>query len=176
MSFKLMPIATPTSGRAAFTLVELLVVIGVIVVLMGLLIPAVSIAKGKAKTTKTVGLLSQIQAACSAYKNENGFYPEARMDQTTWATNAAELLDQLRSVSREDFREPLKDAWGQLVHYRPAKHFPFDATKTPGLIDSAEPPGADSYQLWSRGKNTRDDVSSATDPKDLGDDVVTWKK
>ena len=162
--------------RSAFTLVELLVVIGVIVTLMGLLIPAVSYAKEKAKRTKTVNLLSQIQAACSAYKNENGIYPEARMDQTTWAANAAELLDQLRTGNREDFREPLKDAWGQLVHYRPAKDFPFDPSKAAGLIDSAEPPGADSYQLWSRGKNQRDDVSPATDPKDLGDDVVTWKK
>ncbi len=44
-----------------------------------------------------------------------------------------------------------------------------------GTIDSDDPPGADSYQLWSTGPNGRDDVSGATDPKNIADDIVLWK-
>jgi len=155
----------------------LLVVIGVIVTLMGLLIPAVSLVKNKAKKTQTVNLLAQIQAACSSYKNENGHYPETEMSATGWADNADSLLIQLKTVNREDFRSPeLKDSYGTVIQYRPAKHYPFTQGITSGLIDSDDPPGADSYQLWSKGPNKSDDVSTATDPKDLGDDIVTWKK
>jgi len=161
----------------AFTLIELLVVIGVIVTLMGLLIPAVSLVKNKAKKTQTVNLLAQVQAACSSYKNENGHYPETGMTAMGWAGNAANLLIQLKTVNREDFRSPeLKDSYGTVIQYRPAKHYPFTQGITSGLIDSDDPPGADSYQLWSKGPNKSDDVSTATDPKDLGDDIVTWKK
>jgi len=167
-----------TSGprQSAFTLIELLVVIGVIVTLMGLLIPAVTIAKSKAKKTQTVNFLAQIQAACSSFKNENGYYPQADMTATGWATNANHLLTALRTVNREDFRGELKDSYGSVVHYRPAKFYPFTTGLTAGLINSDDPPGADSFQLWSLGPNKRDDVSLATDPKDLGDDLVTWKK
>jgi prepilin-type N-terminal cleavage/methylation domain-containing protein len=161
----------------AFTLIELLVVISILVVLMGLLIPAVSMVRGKAKVTKTRAFLSQIEAACGRYKNENGMYPEANMGATSWSANASALYNQLHSIDRENFRDGnLKDAFGSEIYYRPAKTYPFDDSKTVGLIDSAEPPKADSYQLWSLGSNKRDDVSPATDPKDLGDDIVIWDK
>jgi len=193
-----LPVSThPTSGSSdfrtsgqrqsiqAFTLIELLVVIGVIVTLMGLLIPAVSLVKNKAKKTQTVNLLAQIQAACSSYKNENGHYPETGMTATGWAGNAASLLIQLKTVNREDFRSPeLKDSYGSDIQYRPAKHYPFGSAEAvsaglevgSGLINSDDPPGADSYQLWSKGPNKIDEVTPATDPKELGDDIVTWKK
>jgi len=155
----------------------LLVVIGIIVTLMGLLIPAVSLVQNRAKKVKTVNLLAQVQAACSSYKNENGHYPETGMTATGWAGNAASLLIQLKTVNREDFSSPeLKDSYGTVIQYRPAKHYPFTQGITSGLIDSDDPPGADSYQLWSKGPNKSDEVSTATDPKDLGDDIVTWKK
>lgn len=164
------------SHRRAFTLIELLVVIGVIVTLMGLLIPAVTIAKNKAKKTQTVNFLAQIQAACSSYQNANGQYPQVGMTETGWAANAANLLVAVRTVNREDFRGELKDSYGSIIHYRPAKVYPFTTGVTAGLINSDDPPGADSFQLWSLGPNKIDDVSIADDPKDLGDDLVTWKK
>lgn len=170
------PVPSP-GQRRGFTLIELLVVIGIIVTLMGLLIPAVTIARNKARQTQTVNLLAQIQASCSSFKNENGMYPQAGMTETDYVANAGLLLVALRTVNREDFRGDLKDSWGTLVHYRPAKVYPFTPNHAvPGHINSDDPPGADSFQLWSRGPNKIDDVTIATDPKSLGDDLVTWKK
>lgn len=55
--------------RAAFTLVELLVVIGVITVLAGLLLAAVSRAQLAARVAKCAGNMSQIYKASRTYAN-----------------------------------------------------------------------------------------------------------
>ena len=61
--------------RAAFTLVEMLVVIAIIGILAGLLIPAVVSATGHAKEAVIVSELSQLDAACKAYQEKYGEFP-----------------------------------------------------------------------------------------------------
>jgi len=64
--------------RAAFTLVELLVVMGVIAVLMGLLLPALSSARESAKTLACLSNLRQLAVAAQVYcTNNRGYYPPA---------------------------------------------------------------------------------------------------
>src|SRR5260370_5625190 len=61
--------------RSAFTLVELLVVITIIIILMGLLTPVVMIALGRAKEGRITLEIATIDGAMKAYKEKHGTYP-----------------------------------------------------------------------------------------------------
>ena len=63
--------------RLGFTLVELLVVIGMIAILVALLLPALSSAKSQARRAHCMSTLRQYGLALTMYVGENRFYPPA---------------------------------------------------------------------------------------------------
>jgi prepilin-type N-terminal cleavage/methylation domain-containing protein len=65
----------PADRRAAFTLVELLVVITIIGILIGLLLPAVQSAREAARLAQCQNNLKQIGIACAAHLGTAGHYP-----------------------------------------------------------------------------------------------------
>jgi len=67
-------IHTATLRRRGFTLVELLVVIGIIALLVSILLPVLNRAKEAGNTVKCLSQLSQVGKACQIYSNDNKGY------------------------------------------------------------------------------------------------------
>ncbi|PYL64801.1 MAG: hypothetical protein DMF25_05770 [Verrucomicrobia bacterium] len=85
----------------AFTLVELLVVIGIIAILMGLLFAGGRAVQQQAKRTQAKNDLAQIVTAVNAFYTEYGKYPLVTADTIygTGGTSSADLFYALRAVA-----------------------------------------------------------------------------
>ena len=61
--------------KSGFTLVELLVVIGIVAVLMGMLMTGLIIGKRAVKRAQTKQLVSSLEMACRLFEDRWGFLP-----------------------------------------------------------------------------------------------------
>ncbi len=83
--------------RKGFTLIELLVVVGIMVLLMSILMPALGRARESAKRTQCMANLHSIGQAIRAYMSEsNDFYPPmAPMPSDTEAAAGREVMSKI---------------------------------------------------------------------------------
>ena len=66
---------TSTTGKSGFTLIELLVAIGVVIILLAMLLPAVRGARINTRTAATKALLRDIETSLDHYAAEFGELP-----------------------------------------------------------------------------------------------------
>ena len=79
--------APPTARRGAFTLVELLVVIGIIAVLIGILLPTLGRARESARRANCLSNLRSIGQMLNIYANGNKLYVPIGRRSDTWGIN-----------------------------------------------------------------------------------------
>jgi general secretion pathway protein G len=143
--------------RSAFTLIEVLLVAGILAVLAAFIVPNLfgQATKAKVDIAKAAVLRNgSIGKALEAYKWDMSAYPTTDEGLTA--------LFQPKDKKKEDARyngpymdgvfEQLKDPWGNPYEYR-----------SPGEINE------DGYDLWSRGPDTKDDGG-----KEGSDDIKNW--
>ena len=185
-----------TRARHAFTLIELLIVITVIMILMGLLVTGVGAAMQAAARARTVATMQNIESAVARYQTLNGDLPlidigaaeHSDRDPVTEEDLAAmgdEELDReilravnrllartLASIDRDNFGPQAKaiDGEGHIVDSwdMPFVYRTFMQYPTDAdELPLADQPRPDSYQLWSFGPNRENDDGEA-------DDLANW--
>jgi len=121
MSFKR---KQPRSGTAGFTLVELLVVIGVIALLISILLPAINRAREKANTIKCAANLRSLGQGLSMYIAQSGHYPGAyaQFYYAVWPTRVRTALGGNRDVFNCPSR-PLEYEWTTVFYPETDFHF-----------------------------------------------------
>ncbi len=117
---------------SAFTLIEILVVVGIIVILLGILMPVVSQLRNQAHKATTMTLINELLEAFTTYSNEDPrrLYPPPRADGTIgWnladpTSCGAVLAKHFQASSTEVDRDPssptyqsLIDGWGRPMQY-----------------------------------------------------------
>ena len=73
----------------AFTLIELILVVGIIIVLAGLVLSTVGYARKKGARARAETEIAAMSAACENYKADNGVYPEQSYTRYTDCTDDA---------------------------------------------------------------------------------------
>lgn len=142
--------------KRGFTLIEVLLVAGILAVLAAFAIPALYSQARQAKediAKAAVGQAGPIAKALEAYRYDMGAYPDSD-------EGLAALMQKKADVDDERYEGPyiqndeLKDPWGHDFRYR-----------SPGEFHE------DSYDLWSTGQDGKDDEG-----KEGSDDVKNWKE
>jgi prepilin-type N-terminal cleavage/methylation domain-containing protein len=166
-----------TYANRAFTIIELLVVISIIVILASMLLAGIAMARKMALKAKTSALIGNIDSGIVKYHDINGFYPLDGDPLTTGAKKLSEcttpaimtvnsglLWTALRSGNyvpdANSAGNSLNDAYGF-----PLRYFHF-------LLYDGEAPRPDTYRLWSCGPDGED--QSAATPTAVCDDIRNW--
>jgi prepilin-type N-terminal cleavage/methylation domain-containing protein/prepilin-type processing-associated H-X9-DG protein len=140
-----------STRRSAFSLIELLVVIGIIAVLIGILLPVLSKAQSQAREKACAGNLRQIGQALVIYANDNrGFFPFEPTEQNPHPELIRLVQEQIKCDHRVFYcpQCEIMDMYAQNPNYTPI-----------GGIDSVADTAANiaaaniSYIYWSFAAN-----------------------
>ena len=164
--------------RHSFTLLELLVSIGIILVLAAISFGGMNYASKRAQEAKTLATMEEFINALESFKQDYGFYPVIDKDKAVkvdfskdgWKIfmNEESKPNKKKRAYMEGELGPLYDAYGQTFWYR-----------YPGKKNTSK------YDLWSMGPdknhgkmkgNSDDDSEVGHAGDDESDDICSWKQ
>ena len=125
--------------QQGFTLLEIMIVVGIIVILLGLAISKIGNPTGFAKQTAVRADVQAIGTQLQLYESMNGFYPTTEQGLQALVTQAS--TDPRPTRWYQLFKQVPKDPWGNDYVYR-----------CPGQKHPA------SYDLYSAGPDRRPDT------------------
>ena len=122
---------------SAFTLVELLVVIGIIAVLVGMLMPAMGAARSQSRSVACLSNLRQIAAAAMMYAQENKVYVSyVKAIDTRPPIDRKELLYPYLQQGKNNSDLNERDVWSCPANSRPDVETSYGFnTKFGGVLD-----------------------------------------
>lgn len=145
--------------RGAFTLLEVLLVAGILALLAAFAVPALMGQAEKARirlAEAAVGRNGPIAKGLDNFRFDVGRYPDSSEGLAALYKAPSGLDDdggQWKGPYMNGTPEELRDPWGNEYEY-----------KSPGEVNE------DGYDLWSRGPDRKDDGG-----KDGSDDLKNWK-
>jgi prepilin-type N-terminal cleavage/methylation domain-containing protein len=98
--------ALPGPARHAFTIIELLIVIAIILVLAGLILATSGYVQTKGKRSRAEAEIAAISAALENYKADNGIYPRS---------TASDNLDAKTSSNPTSYQAACGEFYAQLI-------------------------------------------------------------
>ena len=96
------------AGHSAFTIMELLVVITIIIILGGLILGTSGYVQKKGARSRAEAEIAAISAACESYKADNGTYPRDLTNHTT------DNLDPRTSADPTRYRDASRSLYDEL--------------------------------------------------------------
>jgi type II secretory pathway pseudopilin PulG len=130
---KVKPITKQSDKKTAFTIIELLTVMSIIIILIGLLVPSLNMAKRYAKEVKQRAQFHSIESAMELFSGNSGwdgYPPSDYLDETTTQhyPGATKLCEAM--VGQD------------LMGFHPSSHFRADCTDGAAKILYDNPPGS----------------------------------
>ena len=113
--------------KTGLTIIELLIVLGIIAILTGLLVPSLSVVRKTAKETKQKAQFATIGLALEAFKNDYGDYPPSSLSPGPGYSGSQRLAEALLGWDLLGFHP--SSAW---------RGDGLDATGGPGSYDPAQ--------------------------------------